>query len=89
MAGTNGYDQRPQGYAPRGAYPEPPRYSGGQGYDDPYAPARGQGYGDRYGIGAGQAGYGRYEQGGRSYDPYGGRAPQDRAAERDRDAAAG
>lgn len=70
--------ERPQGYAPRAPYPEPPRYSGGQGYDDPYAaPARGQGYGDRYGIGAGQAGYGRYEQGGRSYDPYGGRAPQD------------
>lgn len=72
------YEERPQGYAPRAAYPEPSRYSGGQGYDDPYAPARGQGYGDRYGSYAGQAGYGRYgEQGGRAYDPYGVRAPQD------------
>ena len=71
--------ERPQGYAPRAAYPEPSRYAGGQGYDDPYAaPARGQGYGDRYGSYAGQAGYGRYgEQGGRAYDPYGARAPQD------------
>jgi ABC-2 type transport system ATP-binding protein len=65
--------QRPQGYAPRGGYPEPTGYSAPQGYpgyDRGYDRRPADPYGD-YGRG-----YGRPADPGRNaYDPYGGRGP--------------